>query len=80
MMSSGDNYTPQQRKALEVLHSFGALSPHAFAARIPTDQSGLSRIVSHLDPLIAWANEPEMFFIPREQRRKVYDLVSRWQG
>lgn len=76
----GESYTPVQRKALEVLEGMGPLRAPELRSRIPTNESGLSRVTARLWPLVQWADDPEVYFIPREYRNEVAKLCSRWQA
>ena len=67
-----------QRSMLEVLID-GSRAPDDLRPLIPTNSSGLSIIANHLYPLVAWADEPEVFYIPRENRAEVERLLESYE-
>lgn len=73
--SEGRRLTRPQRSMLELLLD-GAKEPRDLACEIPTNNTGLSIIANHLYPLIAWADAPEVFYVPRERRAEAERLLD----
>lgn len=68
--------TKQQRAALEVLLDEGPLTQFNLRRLVPTSANGLSRIVNHLTPLVAYSHDAEVYYVPREYRQFVEVLLD----